>query len=60
MMPNTRPTALQETFIARAREILEDDKAVTACWLEGSFADVIAFLASDHSGLITGNLIQLR
>ena len=47
MKPKTQSTALQEELIERARQILEDDERVAACWLEGSFASGTADTWSD-------------
>ena len=47
MRPATQSTAEQERVIDQARQVLEADPRVAACWLEGSFAAGTADAWSD-------------
>ncbi len=47
MKPKTLTTEVQEAVIHGAREVLEGDERVAACWLEGSFASGTADPWSD-------------
>ena len=47
MRPTTQATAQQERLIERAGTLLQEDRRVAACWLEGSFASGSADAWSD-------------